>query len=362
MNPDLPYIVGFSKILEIGPVKFSQIISLFGSAAEAWRAPLAEFTPLNLGEKVLMGLQKVRGETDVERELKKCEKLGLTLLTIEDGRYPHLLKEIYDPPFLLYVRGELRAEDEVALAVVGSRRMSSYGYAVIESFVPELSLSGLTVVSGLAFGVDAAAHRAVVENRGRAIAVLASGVDKITPAGNARLGEKIIKEGLGAVVSEFPLGVEPQPFSFPRRNRIIAGLSLGVLVIEAAEKSGSLITVRAALEAGRDIFAVPASVFNPVGRGTNNLIKEGAKMVTKPLDVLEELKVGPMLAAAGAKSQYPLTAAEEKILAFFVGEEIPVDDLVRAANLPVSAVNSALTLLEIKGMVKNVGRGYYRKV
>lgn len=361
MNPDLPYIVGFSKVLEIGPVKFSQIVSLFGTAEKAWAAPISRFQPLNLGEKVLSAVEKARKGTDPEKELRKCEKLGVAVLTPADESYPKLLKEIYDPPFILYVRGQLKAADALSLAVVGSRRMSSYGYSVIESLVPPLCFAGLTIVSGLAFGVDSAAHKVVVKASGRAIAVLASGVDRLTPTSNARLGETIISEGLGAIVSEFPLGVEPQPFYFPRRNRIISGLSLGVLVIEAADKSGSLITARSALEQGRDVFSVPSSIFNPVGAGTNKLIREGAKMVLSPEDILSELNISLLKGTVKALNSYPLTEEETFLFSVIETDELHIDEIIRRSDLPISKVNSVLTLLEIKGMVKNIGNGYYRK-
>lgn len=361
MNPDLPYILGFSQVLEIGPVKYSQIISLFGSAKKAWQSPIEQFQPLGLGEKVLTSIQKVRQEIDTGKELEKCQKLGVQLLTPEDEAYPKLLKEIYDPPFLLYVRGQLKVEDDVSLAVVGSRRMTVYGQSVIESLVPALSASGLTIVSGLAFGVDAAAHKTTLSSGGRALAVLASGVDKITPEANARLGQSIIENQSGAIISEFPLGTEPQAFYFPRRNRIIAGLSLGVLVVEAAEKSGSLITARAALEQGRDVFAVPASIFNVVGTGTNQLLKEGARMVTRASDILEELKIDETRTANLAKDAYPLNEEESSVFALIGGEELFIDEIVRQSPFDVARVNSLLTLLEIKGMVKNVGGGYYRR-
>ena len=361
MNSDLPYIIGFSKVLEIGPVKFSQVISLFGTAEKAWEAPISRFQPLNLGEKILAAIEKVRKETDPEKELKKCEKLGVSILTPADESYPKLLKEIYDPPFILYVRGQLKAEDAVALAVVGSRRMSSYGYSVIESLVPPLCFAGLTIVSGLAFGVDAAAHKAVVSARGRAIAVLASGVDRLTPTANAKLGQTIISDGLGAIISEFPLGTDPQPFYFPRRNRIISGLSLGVLVIEAADKSGSLITAHSALEQGRDVFSVPSSIFNSVGIGTNKLIKEGAKMVLSPEDILSELDIPSLKGTVKASNSYPLTEEETALFSSIETDELHIDEIVRRSDLPISKVNSVLTLLEIKGMVKNIGNGYYRR-
>lgn len=361
MNPDLPYIIGFSKVLEIGPVKFSQIISLFGTAEQAWKAPLREFAPLNFNEKILASIKKTRAEVDPEKEFVRCGKLGVKVVTIADEGYPRLLKEIYDPPFILYIRGDLKEEDEVALAVVGSRRMTSYGYSVIESLLPPLCFSGLTIVSGLAFGVDVASHKVVLRAGGRAIAVLASGVDQITPFTNANVGKEIIEKGRGAIISEFPIGTQPQPFYFPRRNRIISGLSLGVLVIEAAEKSGSLITARSALEQGRDVFSVPSSIFNSVGSGTNKLIREGAKMVLSPEDILSELNIPSLKGTVKALNSYPLTEEETFLFSVIETDELHIDEIIRRSDLPISKVNSVLTLLEIKGMVKNIGNSYYRK-
>ena len=231
MEEDLIYRVGWSCVLEIGPVKFNQLLAAFGSAKEAWGVAGSEFRILGWSPELIDKVSDQRRRIDPEKEYQKCQKLKIKLLTPFDVEYPKLLKEIHDPPFLLYVRGDIKPDDELALAVVGSRRMSSYGVQVIEDLVPGLSSAGLTIVSGLAFGVDAKATLEAFKVGGRTISVLASGVDLITPRSNEDLARKILDGGLGAIVSEFPLGIEAQPFYFPRRNRIISGLSLGVLVI-----------------------------------------------------------------------------------------------------------------------------------
>lgn len=363
MNDDLPYRVALSQILEIGPVKFNQLLSAFGSAREAWHSKDKELDRFGWGQEITSKVIEKRRRVNVEKEFARCQKLGVKLLVPEDEAYPRLLKEIHDPPFLLYVRGRILPSDEVALTVVGSRRMTSYGRQILENLIPELCAAGLTIVSGLAFGVDFTATRIAYETKGRSISVLGSGVDVITPTANSPLAEKILEEDLGAVVSEFPLGCEAQPFYFPRRDRLLSGLSKGTLVVEAAEKSGSLITPKCALEQGREVLAVPGSIFSLVSIGTNNLIKEGARVVTKASDILEELEVesaGLWAAAAAVLPEGELEVSIAKLLAD--GEEIQVDDLTRKLGQGSGEVAGTLTVMELKGMVKNIGSGYYRRV
>lgn len=361
MSDDLPYTVAFSCILEIGPIKFSQLIAAFGSAQSAWKAPDSQFSQFGWGPETLPKILEQRRKTDVESEFKKCQKLGVTLLTPSHSNYPKLLKEIYDPPFLLYVLGELKPQDELSLTVVGSRRMSRYGEQAVESLVPELTAAGLTIVSGLAFGVDFKATQTAFEAGGRTISVLGSGVDLVTPYSNEPLARKILATGRGAVVSEFPLGVSPQPFYFPRRDRLLSGLSLGTLVVEAAEKSGSLITPKYALEQGREVFAVPGSIFSLVSRGTNNLIKAGAQPVSQASEILSELGVSKKALQVAAAESLPADPMEKKIIKILEGSsEIYVDEIIRQSQLTAAETGSALTLMELKGMVKNIGGGYYR--
>jgi DNA processing protein len=362
MDLDLPFRVAFSCILEVGPVKFSQLISAFGSAELAWKSGDKDMEKFGWGE-VTSRILEARKRINPQKEYEKCLNHKITPLVPEDPAYPSLLKEIHDPPFLLYVRGQLLPEDNVSLTVVGSRKMTSYGEQVIESFVPQLVGAGLTIVSGLALGVDGRASEVAYKSGGRVTSVVASGVDNPTPYTNAQLALRIVNEGRGALVSEFPLGTNPQPFYFPRRDRLVSGLSLGTLVIEAAEKSGSLITPKYALEQGREVFAVPGSIFSLVSVGTNNLIKEsGAKLVNDARDILEELGAVSKVSQAQATAVLPASLEEELVLKVLVfGEEVHVDDIVRKANLPVPAVGSVLTVMELKGMVKNIGGGYYRR-
>lgn len=363
MNPDLPFVVAWSNIVEIGPVKFSQLISLFGSAEAAWKAPDSDVNRFGWGNEITPKVLQQRKRINPQKEYEKCLKHKVTLLTPTDSEYPKLLKEIHDPPFLLYVRGQLKPTDSVSLTVVGSRKMSSYGEQVIESLIPELVSCGLTIVSGLAFGVDYKSTELALKCGGRTISVLASGVDKPTPYSNAHLAEQIVAQGKGAVVSEFPLETEPQPFYFPRRDRLVSGLSLGTLVIEAAEKSGSLITPKSALEQGREVFAVPGSIFSLISVGTNELIKQGgAKLVTKASDILEELGVESKIMQTEAFATLASSDEEKVVLAVLSsGQETHIDEVIRNSGLPVSTAGSVLTVMELKGMVKNVGSGYYRK-
>lgn len=361
-NPELPYIVGWSCILEIGPVKFQQLMSAFGSARAAWQAGDSQFPQFGWGPETIEKILAERKKIEPLKEFEKCQKQAVVLLTTNDPGYPKLLKEIHDPPFLLYVRGEIKPQDGVALTVVGSRRMSVYGAQVVEAIVPELVNAGLTIVSGLAFGVDYKATAVAFESGGRTITVLGSGVDFPTPVANAPLAQKILAAQRGAVISEFPLGVTPQPFYFPRRDRLLSGLSLGTLVVEAAEKSGSLITPQSALEQGREVFAVPGSIFSLFSRGTHGLIKQGAKMVTAAGDILEELEIQSQVLkveAAVSLPDDPGAAAIFRILE--TGQEVYVDEIIRQSGLPPGLAGGALTVLELKGMVKNIGNGYYRK-
>ena len=364
MFDDLPYRVAWSCILEIGPVKFSQLISAFGTAEEAWKSFDRQVDQFGWGPETTPKILSARKKINPQKEYEKCLKHKITLLTPEDPSYPKLLKEIHDPPFLLYVTGSLKPEDSISLTVVGSRRMSPYGAQVVEAFVPSLCAQGLTIVSGLAFGVDFKATQLAFNSGGRTISVLASGVDVPTPYANAYLARQIVEAGSGAVVSEFPVGTEPQPFYFPRRDRLVSGLSLGTLVIEAAEKSGSLITPKTALEQGREGFAVPGSIFSLVSIGTNKLIQQGgAKPVMRPEDILEELHIPTRVLQAEASRAVAACPEETVVLeCLSLGQETHIDEIIRKSGLPTPVIGSVLTVMELKGMVKNIGSGYYRKV
>ncbi len=260
---------------------------------------------------------------------------------------------MFNPPPVLYLRGGLATEDGLAIAVVGTRLVSSYGRQVTEAIVPELARSGVTVVSGLARGVDSLAHRLALDSGGRTIAVLGCGVDVNYPAENARLASAIAERG--AVISEYALGMPPDAANFPPRNRIISGLSLATLVVEAGETSGALITADFANEQGRDVMAVPGSLFSPRSRGTNALIQQGAKLVTCATDILEELNVAAVPQQLEIKQLIPQDPVEAAICALLSAEPVHIDTIGRGTGLPIATVSSTLAVMELKGLVRQVG-------
>jgi DNA processing protein len=334
---------------------------LHGSAAALFGLSAAQLCAV---EGVLPPMaERLLGEAEAtcDADLVAIERYSVTVLPITDPRYPARLKSIHDPPPVLYCRGELQARDAAALAVVGTRRPTSYGRQVAERFGRELAEAGLTVVSGLARGIDTAAHRGALAARGRTIAVLGSGVDVVYPAENARLTAQIAAEGV--LLSESPMGTPPDAWRFPARNRIISGLSLGVLVVEAGEKSGALKTVQFATEEGREVFAIPNTLGNPQGRGTHGLIKDGAKLVEALEDILVELRIptGKAAPAQLAMPELTLDGPEERLLDLLSVLPRPVDDLIAESGLDAGQVSGALTMLEVKGLVRKVpGNSYVR--
>jgi DNA processing protein len=278
-------------------------------------------------------------------------------ITRDDPRYPLLLKQIHDPPAELHVRGTLPPSDALALAVVGSRSPTPYGQRVVRDLVEPIARLGIVIVSGLAYGIDAAAHEAACRVRGTTVAVLGSGGDdrSLFPAGNRALAKRLIDAG-GAVISEFPDGTPPLKHHFPIRNRVIAGIAKGTLVIEAAAKSGSLITARCALENGREVFAVPGSIHSPMSEGPNNLIKMGARPVTSPEDILS---VFGHEAGEPVVHHEPGSPSEAAILALLTKEPLHIDDIIRASGLDPSQTSSTLTLMEMKGAARHVGGMFY---
>lgn len=293
MDEEKTYWVGFSVFPGIGPVRFKLLLGYFGSAMAAWEAPLAKLKKIRLGEKLSEQFDHFRKTFNLDEYLRRLTQLHVSVLTLKDSKYPKLLAEIPDAPFLLYIRG--RGNDKPVgltrtIAVVGTRKVTPYGVNVTRRLVEGLVANGFTIVSGLAYGVDAVAHQATIDAGGKTIAVLGSGIDIIAVPGNARLYHQIGEEGHGAVVSEMPLGLRPDKGLFVARNRIVSGLSLGVVITEGADDSGSLITARNATEQGREVFAVPGPITSQYSRGPAKLIKEGAKLVESVEDILEELK------------------------------------------------------------------------
>lgn len=277
-------------------------------------------------------------------------------ITIDSPNYPRLLKEIYDPPKELYIWGELRAEENYPLAIVGTRKISNYGKQITIDLTRNLAKAGLTIISGLALGVDGLAHQTCLDVNGRTIAVLGSGLNHIYPSIHQKLAEKIVKLG-GAVISEYRPETGPTKWNFPARNRIIAGMALGVLVIEAPETSGALITARCALDSGREVFAVPGNINNQNSVGTNRLIKLGAKVVTKAEDILESFNLE--LIQQSKKEIKPASEEERIILDILLKEPVHIDEIIRKSKLESPIVNSTLTIMEITGKVRHIGGGVY---
>lgn len=337
----------------VGPSRFKRLLDVFGEAEAAWRAGERRLQEAGLDRRTAQALIKERGRVDPTEVWNRIAQRGVEVLTLADRAYPEHLREIADPPPVLYLQGTLLPADRWAVAVVGTRRITAYGRQVVERLVAELARAGVTIVSGLARGVDAAAHRVTLEAGGRTIAVLGSGLDRIYPSEHAGLVREITRRG--AVLSEFPLGTPPDALNFPRRNRIISGLALGTLVVEANETSGALITADFALEQGRDVFAVPGSILGPASAGPNRLIREGATPVTSAQDILEELNLTSVAQHEAAREALPENATEATLLQLLSSEPVHVDELGRAATLPVAQVASALTIMELKGLVRQVG-------
>ncbi len=349
--------MGFSLISGIGRVRLTQLENYFGSLENAWRATPAELKQAGLDSGSIRAVTTWQPKIFLEAEMEKLDRYGVKVLTWHDEDYPSRLKEIYDYPPLLYVRGSLLPEDEWCLAVVGTRRATVYGRQVTEEIVADLAQSRITIVSGLAKGIDTVAHQSALEAGGRSIAVFACGLDIVYPSENANLARRIMQQG--ALISEYPLGTKPRAENFPRRNRIISGLSLGVLVVEAGETSGALITAHQALEQNREVFAIPGSILSPASSGTNHLIQEGAKLVHNYTDILEELNLTAVAHQMELKEVIPASDTESRLLKQLSAEPTHIDEVCRSSGLPMPTVSSTLAMMELKGLVKQVGAMNY---
>ncbi len=357
---DLKYWLALSQFYKFGPVKFKKIKNYFHTIENAYKASLKDYLRAGIEEKIAEEFIIFKHKIKPEKLLENLAKEKLKALTIEDKNYPELLKQIYDPPFILYYRGDLEALNGFSLAVVGARKYSPYGAQVTEKLTKELAYNHLTIVSGLALGIDTLAHSAAIEAGGKTIAVLGSGLDQqnIYPSQNRYLADKIQAHG-GLILSEYPIGTMPLKHHFPQRNRIISGLSKATLVIEAAEKSGALITAFHALDQNREVFSVPGNIYSNSSEGTNRLITMGAKLVTGAKDIIESLNLSEAAAYIENKKIIPETNEEKLILTKLSYEPIHVDELKQLTKLDTSIINSTLTIMEMKGMVKNLGGMQY---
>jgi len=357
---DLKYWLALSQFYKFGPVKLKKIKKHFPNMAAAFKAPFKEYLRAGIDEKTAEEFTIFKHQVEPDRLLENLNKEKIKILTIDDAAYPKLLKQIYDPPLLIYYRGDLEAFSDFALAIVGTRKFTHYGQQVTEKMVRELIANGLTIVSGLALGIDTLAHLAAVDAGGNTIAVLGCGLDQqsIYPSQNRYLADKIQAHG-GIIISEYPLGTMPLRHHFPQRNRLISGLSLGTLVIEAGEKSGSIITAMHALEQNRDVFAIPGNIYSDYSAGTNSLIKLGAKLVSGAKDIIESLNLTDAVAYTENKKIIPETNEEKLILAHLSYEPLHIDELKQLTKLDTSIINSTLTIMEMKGQVKNLGGMQY---
>jgi DNA processing protein len=351
------YYLGFNLVQGIGPIRLARLIERCGSVAAAWEAGTDDMVAAGLDAKAMTAFLAARRNLNLEQELERVAKADATLITIEDENYPTLLAQAPNPPPLLYLRGTLTQEDNWALAMVGTRSPTSYGKEAARHLAGELASSGMTIVSGLALGIDAIAHSAALEAGARTIAVLGCGVDQGYPERNRKLAAQIVEQG--AIVSEYGIGVKPIPLNFPPRNRVISGLSLGTLVVEAGESSGALITVEFALEQGREVFAVPGSIFSARSDGTHKLIRNGACLVQRASDVLEALNLNVATAQREARATLPDDPTEAALLTFVSYEPQHIDALGRASNMPAHTVAATLSMLELKGFVRQAGVLHY---
>ena len=393
----LGYWVALSRVPRLGSARFRLLESFFdGDLAAAWTAPARDLRASGVGRAVAQSIVSARETSSPDQELSRLRDAGVAAINWHDPTYPHRLRETDDAPPVLYVRGILPMVDTPSVAVVGTRRPTDYGYRVTADLCASLAAHGVTVVSGLALGIDSRAHKSVVDAGGVTVAVLGNGLDTVYPRENLRLAERIVAEG-GAIISEFAIGVRPEASHFPRRNRIISGMTLGTLVTEAGETSGTRWTVYHALEQNREIFCVPGSIYSAASKLTNRLIREGAKLVCNVNDILVEIGLEtserqiPLELPAGEASSVPAKTVanghgetaparchdpleceptvpespdpdEAELLQHITGEPVHIDDLVALSHRPIAQVSGLLTMLELKGLVRQAGTMHYQLV
>jgi DNA processing protein len=362
VNTSAVYWLALSMIDNLGPVTARRLLNIFGSPEAIFKASFTDLKSIEgIGEKRAKAIKSFNRWNEAEEIVKKCKDLNIGLITQEEDSYPENLKTIPDPPLVVFVSGNPIPGDRYAVAIVGSRKYTDYGRRVTEKLSCELSEIGITIVSGLARGVDTTAHIGAIKSKGRTIGVFGSGLDKPYPPENRQLIRKVTEHGY--VISEFPPGMPPNKENFPKRNRLISGLSLGVIVVEAGLESGALITANYALEQGREVFAVPGSIFSKNSAGTNNLIKKGARLVSGVDDILEELapKLKGLITNKSRQSRALELSEKEKDIIKIIGDEsLHIDEIARKAERPVSEIAAILLNLELKGLVKQAeGKRFY---
>ncbi|MGB9715407.1 MAG: DNA-processing protein DprA [Thermodesulfovibrionales bacterium] len=357
---DLRYWVALSELEDVGPVLSKKLLSVFETPEKIFGAEMTDLLSVEgIGINRAKNIKEFPFWKNVDRHLKVLREKDIKVVDINNPLYPDMLRQIEDAPVVLYVKGEIKPEDRYAIAIVGSRKPTSYGVTVAESISEELASMGFTIVSGMARGIDAISHKGAIRAGGRTIAVLGSGIDIPYPAENKGLMDKIATSGY--ILSEFPPGTSPDKENFPRRNRIISGLSFGVLVIEATSDSGSLITAGYALEQGREVFAVPGNITSPASAGTNELLKKGAILTRNAEDIVKEL--APVLKGfirSKEKAKVELSEEENKVCSHLTGEPKHIDNISRESGLPTSKVLEILLRLELKGVIRQTtGNRFY---
>ncbi len=353
------YYLGFALISGIGPKRFRSLLKTFKTAKNAWEASELELKSAGLGNIFTQKFIDFKKEFSFDLYLQEMKRARVDYVALCDRNYPQLLKQLDDAPIVLFTRGDFNSINfEKTIGVVGTRKITNYGLTVTKMFAADLALSGFTIVSGLAMGVDAVAGWSAISAGGKTVAVLGSGIDLCYPPVNKPLYDKIIAGG-GVVVSEFPMGMQPNPGTFPSRNRIIAGLSLGVLVTEGAEDSGSLITANVALVINRPAFAIPGPITSSLSKAPLKLIEKGGKLVTSAGDICRELKISSFAKASEGQAKLQnLSKNELKIIQLLENEGLSFDEIVRCSNLNSSVIAGLISMLEIKGIIKNSGGSY----
>lgn len=355
------YLTALCAFEYFGPARVSLLVKYFGSAKLAWESDANNLLKIGLQNSRVKQFIKFRNEFDVPNYFEKLDKYSVRVITILDTDYPENLKNLTDAPPVLYVRGELKKADANAVGIIGTRMMTAYGKEVSTRFASELVSYGITIVSGLALGVDAQAQKSALSAGGRTIAVLASGLDIITPQTNKELALQLIRNH-GALVSEYPLGHFPQKHDFVVRNRLISGLSKAIVVVESRMKSGTFHTVTAALNQGRSIFSVPGPITSPASEGTNFLIQNGAKLTTNTKDIIDDLGMQIRVDREIMEKTMPGGKYEQNIILLLEQEPLHLDEIVRISGAKTAEVSARLTIMEMKGLVRNVGSGVYRKI
>lgn len=356
----MKYLNALNLISGVGPQKIRTLLAHFGNGENIWKSELSDLKTGGIPEKLAEKIILSRRNINPEKEWEKIQRENVKAINFDSPSYPILLKEIPNPPYLLYTKGDLDFFNfSPSISIVGSRKYTAYGCQVATALSQDLSQSGLTIVSGMALGIDSFSHKGALAKKGKTVAVLGNSLEdkNIYPRDNFLLSKEIEREG--ALISEYPIGTPAGPFTFPARNRLVAGMSLGTLVIEAGEKSGALITAQMALEFNREVFSVPGPIFSLASLGTNQLIKNGARTVTSAKDVLEEFSLDGISKKISSTPKIPENKIEEILLKILSTDPIHIDNIVKLSKLKTADVSSSVSIMEIKGWAKNIGGQNY---